>query len=81
MAKSTKDCSRFSQSLIDTSASGIHVHENARLANHQALREVVLSLPGRKVPYLIGSVDASLVWFADRLGYVQPLVDPIRPWF
>jgi hypothetical protein len=78
---STKDSSRFSKSLIVTSASGIHIHENARIANYQALREGVLSLPGRKVPYLIGSVDASLVWVADRLGNVQPLVESVRNWF
>ena len=52
-----------------------------RVLGLTALRARVTNLKGRSVPYLIGSVDSSLVWLADHLGYVQPLVDSVRSWF
>lgn len=46
-----------------------------------AFRNRVTSVKGRSLPYLIGSTDAGLVWLADHLGYVQPLVESVRNLF
>lgn len=52
-----------------------------RTAALTALRARVTSLKGRSAPYLLGSVDASLVWVADKLELLQPVVDSLMNLF
>lgn len=46
-----------------------------------ALRDRIVSVQGRITPYALGSIDASLVWVADKLGYVQTAVETVSNLF
>lgn len=66
-----------------TPGRSIQVPRQERSAWLTGLRDRVTSATGRKIPYLIGSVDASLLRLADKLQYVntEALVASIRNLF